>query len=294
MKLTKYLAIACAGLILTACNDNDWNTSGDVSVEMAEASIRIKENVGIFNVPLKVTGKTNGAIQVTVNVAEASSSPAVEDVHYLVTSKTVTIPADSIQVGIEVYVTNDMEINDDRSFVVSIASVEGAAIGNRTSTEVTIRDDDSLFYDAIQGTWAFKSESLYEGNQNWTVKISGVEEGEDGYEKTLYLSGLKGYSWVTAELEYNYDEITNTITLSFPYDQIVATDVEFQGLGLCDVGLYGLIGGYLDDEGALVGTVSSDLKSISFPKDSDVIFYVLQNGEGMGAWDRIMNISMSR
>ena len=294
MKLTKYIMVACAGLLMAACSSDDWNTDSNVTVELVNATMKVKENAGIFKVPILVTGHTNGPVQVTVDVEEVSASPAVEDVNYYVTSKTVTIPSDSVQVGIEIYVNNDMDVNEDRAFIVTIKSAEGAKLGSQLSTTVTIADDDGLFYEAIQGGWDFNAESYYGGDDNWKVTLIGVDEGQEGYEQTLYLSGLMGYAWVVAEVEYSYDAANNVISLAIPYGQIVATDVNFSGLGLCDVGLFGVVDGYLDEDGALEGVVSADLRSITFDEDADVIFYVLQGDEGMGAWDRILNISMSR
>lgn len=295
MKLTKYLMVALSGLLLTACSDDGKiNTDSSATVELANATMKVKENVGTFYVPLKLTGTTNGEVKVTVEVSEYSASPAQEDVHYYLVSKTVVIPNDSAQVSLEFLAVNDMDLNDDRVFTVTITKVEGAKLGAQTTTEVTIGDDDGLFYEAIQGAWKWYSTSYYGGADNWDVNLVGVPEGDEGYEETMYLSGWMGYNWVIAEVEYSYDEVNNKINLNFPYGQIIATDVNFTGLGVCDVGLFGVNGGYLDEDGGLTATVNDDLRSIEFDPLADVIFYVLQGNEGMGAWDRINTISMSR
>ena len=54
MKLTKYLMLACSALLVTACsNDDDWNTDGNVTVEMKNATMKVKENAGMFYVPVE-------------------------------------------------------------------------------------------------------------------------------------------------------------------------------------------------------------------------------------------------
>ena len=127
--------LACSALLVTACsNDDDWNTDGNVTVEMKNATMKVKENAGMFYVPVEVTGEANGPIRVTVDVTEASVSPAVEDEHYILTTKTLNIPAGETEVSLEFVPTNDMEINDDRVFTVTIVSVEGAKLGEIKST----------------------------------------------------------------------------------------------------------------------------------------------------------------
>lgn len=293
MKFAKYLLVACLGLIFAACSNDDWNTDGNVSVEMANATIRTKENIGTFYVPLKVNGTTNGPIQVTVDVQEYSASPAVEDVNYLITSKTVVIPTDTAQVSIEILAVNDMELNDDRMFIVSIVKAEGATIGAQNTTTVTIRDDDGLFYEAIQGDWTWSDYEYYDqADEQYTMKVSGVDEESSDYEKILYFAGWGGVSSLVGKVEYSIDA-NNEITLYIPYGQVLG-QLNFTGLGVCDVVLYGVEGGYLVDDGGFYGTVSPDLKSVTFEPNLDVIYYVEQGGEGLGAWSRFSEPAMNR
>lgn len=296
MKLTKYFVLAGAALLLSACsNGDDWNTDGGVTVEMANQTMTVKENIGTFLVPLKLTGKTNGPVQVTVDVAEYSESPAKEDVNYIVTSKTVTFPTDSAKVSIECVAVNDMEINDNRMFIVTITNVQGASIGAETSTVVTIKDDDSMFYEAIQGAWTLTGTGFFDGSPvTNTISIYGIEDEDDpNYEKTLYMAGWGNQNGLIAEAEYSQDPTTKQITLYVPYDQVLG-QLNFSGLGVCDVVLYGVSGDYLNDEGGAYVTVSEDLRSMTF--DPDEVFYygVVSNGEYMGGWNGVENMAMER
>ncbi|MDE6368865.1 MAG: hypothetical protein K2K94_06470 [Muribaculaceae bacterium] len=299
MKLTKYLLVACSALLLASCgNDDDWNTDGNVTVQFASPTMKAKENSDLFYVPLEVTGKTNGPIRVTVDVAQTSENPAVANEHYIVTSKTVVIPNESAAVSIEFAAVNDMDINDDRQFTITITNVEGAKVGQNNSIVVTITDDDSLFYEAIQGTWTFKDHNYFdednpESVEEFKLKIIGEPETSEAYEKTLYLQGLGGASNLVAEMEYIFDEESQKIYLEVPYGQVLG-QLNFTGLGVCDVVLYGLSGGYLVRDGSSILEASTDMRSITFDPADGWILYVMQNGQGMGGFDAYESMSMSR
>ena len=88
MKLTKIFAIALAAIMTTACSDDEemtYNTEGGVIVEMAETNVTVKENHGLFTVPMVITGERNGYITVTVECTETGDDPAIENRHYFLT-----------------------------------------------------------------------------------------------------------------------------------------------------------------------------------------------------------------
>lgn len=295
MKLTKYFMLACSALLLAACgNDDDFNTDGNVTVQMENATMNVKENAGLFYVPIKVTGKTNGPVRVTVDVAEVAASPAVEDKHYILTSKTVVIPDNETAVSLEFTATNDMEINDDRKFTITIVSAEGAKIGEPKSTEVTITDDDSLFYEALQGEWTFTDTNYFEGTaEAFKMKFVGVPEGDPEYEKTLYLQGFAGKSNLVAEVGYHYDEATNEITLEFELGQSLG-QLNFSGLGVCDVALAGVDGEYLTVSGTVTATVSTDLRTITFNPEDVFYLAVFAGADFRGGYDGYAAMGMNR
>lgn len=296
MKLTKYFILAGAALLLTACsNDDEVNTASGVTVEMGTATLKVKENAPQFYVPLKLTGKTNGEVKVHVQVSEYSENPAKENVHYYLTSATVTFPTDSAQVALEFLPVNDMEVNEDRAFMVTITSVEGASIGTQNTTIVTIRDDDGLFYEAIQGQWTITGTGFFDGSSvtnTWDIK--GIEDEDDpNYEKLLTIAGWGGRPELQCEAQYMFDVDTETITIYIPFDQVLG-QLNFSGLGVCDVVLYGVDGDYLADEGGAYVTVSADLRTLTFDP-AEVFYYgVVSNGEYMGGWNGIENLHGSR
>lgn len=296
MKLTKYLLVACTALFLASCNDDEnLNTDGNVTVQFASATMKAKENADLFYVPLEVNGKTNGPIRVTVEVAETTSSPAEEDVHYILTSKTVVIPNDSTEVSLEFAAINDMDINDDREFTVSITNVEGAKVGQNSSVTVTITDDDSLFYEALQGNWTLTCIDDEGAEGTFNVKIYGVDEGEEGYEQTLYLSGFMGYNWVVMEMTYIYDSDENVIYLSLPFGQQIAEGVNFGLGGTNEVVLASLEGNYIYFDGEYVATASLDMKSITFEPDVMTTGAIFSGADFTGyVWFQYSNFVMTR
>ena len=55
MKINKIFALLLAATLFAACSDddNDWN-NGNATVSMGQTEISVKENKGIFNVPIEV------------------------------------------------------------------------------------------------------------------------------------------------------------------------------------------------------------------------------------------------
>ena len=148
IKLFMFLAVAS---VFAACSDDDssWNTAADVTVNMKNPTMKVKENVGIFNVPVVVTGETNGPVKVNVTVKDAGANPAKKDVNYLVTDTTIVITEG--EGNVEIKAVDDDDINDPRTFDVNIVSAEGAKVGTQATTAVTIRNMD---YDFAEQHWS--------------------------------------------------------------------------------------------------------------------------------------------
>lgn len=258
-----FLAVAS---VFAACSDDDssWNTAADVTVSMKTTAMKVKENVGIFNVPVVVTGETNGPVKVNVSVKETGDNPAKKDVNYLVTDTTVII-SDG-EGNIEIKAVDDDDINDPRTFSVTIISAEGAKVGTQATTEITLRDNDSEFYDKLQGTYTMTSVG-FRGAQSWTVTIAGDGEDADDYDgHYLYVTGMMGYSFTTAVLTYHYDKATNAGSVTF--DNLgqynFAEGLDF-GMGDTNmsVRLLNLNGTSLSNT-PISGTWSADFKTITF------------------------------
>lgn len=197
MKLNKIAALALMALAMTACSDdNDLNTSSDVSVEFEAPVLKFSEdqasNTSFYYIPVVVNGEANGPISLTVEVTPGETA-AVENTHYVVTSKNLVIPEGVTEVNIEFYPVGDNEINDDRSFNVSISQLNGAILGQNAVCEVILVDNEGMIpraYEAVQGTYMCTINSYWDGEISFEVDITGVEEGEEGYLSTLYATNM--------------------------------------------------------------------------------------------------------
>lgn len=234
MKLNKILAIALVAAAATACSDSDsYNTAADVTVSMGQATMSIPEDFtgSYYKVPIKLSGKANGPVTVTVDVAEGAIA-AIETAHYVVTSKTVTFPEGVDEVGVEIRATGDTEINEDREFTVFIDRVEGATVEGNDRTVVTLLDDDHYLPEAyanIQGNYTFTAKDS-RGNavsQSWT--ITGVKEGEEGYLSNIVIGNMQGQDWVSYPATLVFDASTLTASLAVTYGGWCAEEVTFNG-----------------------------------------------------------------
>lgn len=284
MKLKNIFISLLAATALVACSDDDasWN-SGAATVEMGQSEISLRENAGLFNVPIVVSGEQNDYIRVTVEVAETGEHPAMEDVHYYVTSKSIVIPADAASGNIEISAVNDNDINDARTFTVTIVSAEGASIGQQASTAVELRDEDSDFYEKLKGSWKMNC-TTNAGPATWNVSITGASENEDGYGEILYINGIMGYDWVSLPMSYSFDVATNTGSVSLLLGQMMAEGVGFTD-GNYDVWSGSVDGNSMVVEGGIPGTWNEDFTEITFEAGIQLWGFISPVGSGLAGLD---------
>ena len=248
-----------------ACSSDDdsWNSAADVTVSMKNPTMVIKENMGLTNVPIEVKGKTNGNVYVTLAVKEVGSNPAKEDVHYYITDKTISI-SDSIGY-VEVEPVDDDEINDDRTFEITIVEAKGAKIGNAT-TQVSLKDNDSQIYEKLQGKWKLTGVSRQGAPMESVVKIIGASDEKDGdYNHTLYLTGMAVSS---SSARLSFDEKNKEIAFDNlgKYNFIEGYDFTKDLNIMGNIILSNLSNGSLTTT-PIKGTWSEDCKEIVFDQD---------------------------
>lgn len=288
MKLYKLSAFVLATAIFASCSEEElsWNSSA-ATVSMEQAELVYKENKGMVNVPIVVDGELNGPVEVTVEVAEVGENPAMEDVHYIVTSKTVLIPADATSGKIEFKTVDDADINEARTFVINIKSVNGATVGEAASTTVTLKDNDSQFYEKLQGRWKMTSSA-----GTWNINIIGAEEGEEGYNEVFQVTGIMGYDWTSMTMFYSYDVATKTGSVYIPFGYIFAQGVNFGLGGTQDVATGTVVDGYINFDGGILGTWNEDFTEITF-EDKLLYGFLLDNGAPNGyTWFNCSGIKM--
>ena len=273
MKYIKLLSLLVAVLFLGACSDDDVkkNSAADVTVSMGTATISPRESAGIVSLPIKVEGPTNGMVSVTVETREVGSNPAVENTNYYVTTKKINITGSEGYVELEM--VDDDEINDPRSFEVTIVKVEHAKLNEAAkTTTVEIRDNDHEPYDRLQGTWTLTYKNYDGAVQRQKVTITGADDpSEYIYNKLLYVEGML-LEKSKAQLSFNFDSANNTCYVSFTnfmkYNWI--TGLELQGLSQpVDIKL-GRLEGNSISQSPVEGVVQEDFKTIKFEEGATI------------------------
>lgn len=273
MKYIKLLSLLVAVLFLGACSDDDVkkNSAADVTVSMGTATIFPRESAGVVSLPIKVEGPTNGMVTLTVETREVGSNPAVENTNYYVTTKKINITGSEGYVELEM--VDDDEINDPRTFEVTIVKVEHAKLNEAAkTTTVEIRDNDHEPYDRLQGTWTMTYKNYDGAVQRQKVTITGADDPSQYiYNKLLYLEGML-LEKSKAQLSFNFDSANNTCYVSFTnfmkYNWI--TGLELQGISQpVDIKL-GRLEGNSISESPVEGVVQEDFKTIKFEEGATI------------------------
>lgn len=233
MRRLKIYACCLCAMIGASCSDDDktFNT-GTATVNWQETTMTVKESAGLCLVPVVVSGERNGDIQITIGLENRN---AKEDENYIVTTKTLVIPAGQEIANFEFRTVDDDIINDDRSFDIVITDVNGASIGTNSRLAVTIKDNDSNLYETLAGTWIFTGTASGIATSNvlvsFAVKVNTAEEGTEAYGNYLVCSNNAGFDpdndipWeFTWRLKYEYDSSTNHVSLSIVSGEDVAAN----------------------------------------------------------------------
>lgn len=206
MKSVYFYLFAAVALLFASCSDDDdMNTTGaTVSFEQAEYSFA--ESAVMVNVPLKVEGERNGNIVVHLKVTDGT---AISEGHYIVTSETINIPADSEDevFNVEIRVLDDgNEENDDRYFSIAIESVEGATAGAVSSCNVILLDVDKNPYYKLFGEWTVSAIDATSGEPaTWEMTISDSYDGESYAEQYLVCTDFEGDDGAPMIMKYSKD-----------------------------------------------------------------------------------------
>lgn len=273
MKYIKLLSLLVAVLFLGACSDDDVkkNSAADVTVSMGTATISPRESAGIVTLPIKVEGPTNGMVSLTVETREVGSNPAVDGTNYYVTTKKINITGSEGYVELEM--VDDDEINDPRSFEVTIVKVEHAKLNEAAkTTSVVIRDNDHEPYDRLQGTWTLTYKNYDGAVQRQKVTITGADDpSEYIYNKLLYVEGML-LEKSKAHLSFNFDTANNTCYVSFTnfmkYNWVTGfTHPSFSDP--IDIKL-GRLEGQQISQSPVEGVVQADFKTIKFEEGATI------------------------
>lgn len=270
MKLNKIFAIALAALTMTACSDDDEYNTASAVVEMGETTIEAQEDFtedDYYKVPIVVTGETNGPISVTVEVTGSGDTPATENENYIITQKTITIPAGSKIGYIEFHTTGDWDLNPDRKFIMTITSAQGATIGQRKSTLIALLDDETLFvpiYATLGGLWIATDDA----NNQYYMTLTTYPEDDENYLRKVNISGWAGISSTECDATVRLNPVTNEILLQIPVGTSLGM-FDFTGLGVCSVFITGVTEG---EDGKLSLSLSGNVNATSNTAHDTFVF----------------------
>lgn len=300
----KYFALLSLGVMaVTSCSDDDnhFNTSKDVTVELADATVRISEDqtssTSYNYIPVVVNGESNGPIEVTIEVKPYGEYPAEADVNYVFTTYTITIPAGESTGRFQYYPKGDNEINNDRSFEVRIADVKGAKVGAQENTIVTLVDNEGLlpiYYSGLAGAWNGTMESTYDGPLPQEFTIETVAEGAAGYGKDVTLVNFPA-TGMTTNATFSVDGVEQKIYVTIPSGQTIGV-LNHATYGKGDVKNYPVSGNsYTTAAYEFVLEFNFDLKSGSYVQDPEYNFGVLVSfSAGMMMYDSFSAMSFMR
>ena len=302
MKYIKLFMLLAFVSLFAACSDDDnYNTNGSTTVSFASATVNTKESAGLLNIPINVEGARNGNVKVVVKAEEVGDNPAKENENFIITDYTLNLNTDTLTTGtinVETKIVDDSEINADRTFKLTIVSAEGAKIGANASTTVTIRDNESAWYEQFFGTWKVTGKELGETGQpsandadfSCDITVTGESDESNANYNHILTAKASNFFSVGANIDfewhfnYTFDEAANAGTIGFVCGETVAT--------------YGSNYEWIWETNAPSGEVTGDWSivdkklqtEITFPEN--VALYMYQPNRGW--WAAVYNIKMTK
>lgn len=271
--------LALAALSVASCDIGKFGKEtkhgdGDAVVGFANDTYSFKESAGIVKVPVSITGSPTD-YPLTFDVkAEAIDLVDLASLDKLVLFTQTTDFKDNGNgtVYVEFKITDDTEINDDRSFKLSIVNAKGAELAELTETTVIIKDNDNNPYEKLWGDWVFHGTKRDGTAGEFAVNISGgftEEEVEANADKVLVCWGAEGYQWS--------DDHTPVWYMSYDVDALQLAILGGKQMTVPGAVNWGLGGnqyvvscywdpaaGTVSDKVDLVGTWDKDLTTITF------------------------------
>lgn len=240
MKYIKLFMLMVAAILFTACSDEEtYNTDATTAVEFEKTTMTVKENEGMIKLPVKITGKRNGMIRLTIKaegVDGSSETPsyaaAKESVNgsegdYSITTKTLVVKADTLTsevMNFEMKVLDDKIMNSDRKVRFTL-SVEGAKLGAKNTLDVKIENDERTIYDLIAGDWLmYYSEVQFDKEGNPLMNEDGTPVVKD-YTADVTLSviadddsPLRGKQVLAYTSKFNFALTGSEVPLSWSFN----------------------------------------------------------------------------
>ncbi len=277
MKLFKYLLLLFVGIGFAACDDDDVkvNTASDVTVEFASDSLITQEGVALAQIPVVINGEPNGKVKVTIEVRQADNAdePAIEDVHYYVTTKQLWIYPDTKEADFEIVPIDDRDQGEGRTFIITITSAEGAQVGTQSQAIGFIRDNDSDTYDRLGGEWTVTFNDSYDGEVSVSAVIETYAFDKPQYKRMLMATADWMGFGADGTIDLTYSAAGRFVGLMA--NSLVIGPVNFTNYGPCNIFTGVNVNGQPSLSGSIPGNWNDDLTEINF---GDGLLYMLVVG----------------
>lgn len=300
--------LALAALSVASCDIGKFGKEtkhgdGDAVVGFAKDTYSFKESAGIVRVPVEVTGSPLDYPSTFDVKAEAINLADLAQLSDLVLFTQTTDFKDygNGTIYVEFKITDDAEINDDRSFKLTIVNAQGAKLADLAETTVIIKDNDNNPYEKLWGDWTFHGLDYGLAPAEFTVSISGgftEEEQEANADKLLVCWGIMGYKWSdnTPVWYLAYDADAKLLSL-VPGKQLTVPGAVDWGAGgnqWAETWYWNPATGESSDSIQLTATWSEDLKTITFDQTGGFVLRIFNEGGYLGVWDRFSKITLTR
>lgn len=303
MKTSRYisvLAAVCALGFASSCDIMDFDSEntkyghGDAVVGFASDNYTFKESAGMVRIPLQITGSPKEfpfTFDIKCdNYVPANEGEVIGDVVLFTQTEGfqfngavadgATSPAN---VYIEFKITDDVVINENRSFTISLENVKGAELSEITTTTVTIKDNDNNPYEKLWGEFTFNGTNISSGAaETFDISINGgwsIEEEDANDDNKLVVWGFY-YKMDATSAGYDpghfgqwfidYDGENETLAIEVGNKVIDYGLLGFNGLGASE---YAIFSASLDmtnpnadfsERVKIPGTWSKDFNTITF------------------------------
>lgn len=315
-----------AASMLVSCSSDDGTNSTNATVCFKNGEISVKESKGVFYVPIVVQGETNGAITVEIGVEDKNTENCKEDVNYLVTSKTITIPNGKKEINVEILAVDDRVINPDREFQLSIKDVKGATkAADHNTVLVTMKDNDDIPYERMAGTWIVEADNLFAPEEEikideatgeviypkikWEMKLNVVDdEKEEGYGSLIKTSPWAVWdgsvpmideegTYLVHDMLFKHDARTGATTVDLRLGFTMGEGLDFgtmEGVDMSNASAHSATDGMAgySYNGTITGKVSEDFDKITFSQPLYIVVF-RSNGQPFMSWAGFSNLTFT-
>lgn len=296
MKFTKLLYTFLVALLFTACSDNEsLNSASDVKVGFAQTEMTISEKSTVINVPLTVTGESNGSVKVNIVVKEVVGTSLENDKTILLTGNNITFPEGVNSVDAEIYTKIETETDDyDRYFTLEIVSADGAEVSTSTC-KINVEEVVDPYYKLL-GAYTFNAVSIASEepeNISFDVELTENVPGKSYKVKgfTGYLSSFAGEEGEFWTLEYNSAEKN----LALVKGDYFAKNVPFTfGASDCCVMPVELVGNDVEITNAWYAEWNEDFSTITFEENTIFAGAIFLQGQFAGVYDLLTNVELTK